>query len=263
MAYFRKLLLLFVVTVMTFMWGPDNSVATMVYNRIDPFNYGSIYLSYRGEGYGSNSLHIESTNSPVPPYHNTVSVRKSTEGYVPHYNGGSSIYSYDKRAIIEFDVDSILNANYFYLILSPWSVYASNDITEKVDVLSYRGDGYVQEEDYASGVYVGFADIVQPDSSLSWYTSNDVGGYLGDTMFEITDIVNSSIIDSMDYLGFNLQTQLVNLASYTGVLFRKPYILAVSESTGTSSIPEPSTIMLFVFGIAGLAGVRFRKKRSL
>ena len=45
----------------------------------------------------------------------------------------------------------------------------------------------------------------------------------------------------------------------TGGLSNRQYVDNVTI-TGTPAIPEPSTMLLFGIGIAGLIGVRFRKK---
>lgn len=232
--------------------------------KIDPIDYGQIehYEFYNGGG--SVPFTLRDTRDTVTSHSagnlfaDSPSVQKSGD-YFLH----SAAQALDTRAIVEFGTSALAGANFYYLVLSPWSMYAGNGITDTVNLFNYHGNGVVDLPDWGNGVSFGLFSILPPASG--WYTPDLYGGFVADARIDVTTLVNDYLSRGDPFLGFNVTTLLVNNPDPTGVLFRAPYILASSHaidfSTPPLPVPEPETYAMILEGL-GLMGFAARRKKQ-
>jgi len=195
---------------------------------------------------------------------------------------GSSYSTFPIRSFSQFDIKSI-STNYesYYLVFSPYSAWSFNttyaEDGEKAIIYAYEGDGtlystieYHMPELYLeykgdindynyTGVNHVIANVVAPSKNDSWYTSNGIGGYLGDLYVPIDNFIDIALAEGWEQLTFKIDP----FATTSG-LFRSPTILALNEwptSVNPVPTPEPSTILLLASGIIGLAGARRKLKK--
>jgi len=205
------------------------------FQHIQPANYGSYF------NYGSGQTYIESTNSETPPYLGWVEIQR---------NGPS----YERSALMEFNINTIPSFDKYYLALSPASIYWGNGLPSHLDVYSYVGDGLISISDFGSGTYSGTTYVNQ--DTLTWYTPNIYNDYLGTTYFDVTNFVNNYKTSGNQFLGLNIRSGDEGL---NGVLFRGPTLLALNGELQVSPVPIPSTMILFGSSLVALVG--FGKRR--
>ena len=229
-----------------------------------------VRLESNNFGYINNSSSIYSTNSAALPYSNSMKVTSSYQG------------------IAEFNISSLDSTNYYYLELSPRSIYSGNDPVSSIDVKSFIGDGLIGLDDYykkplldhesylavleaypepdgyvlelineyiASERFLTLGSLTIKDPGVySWYTPNNIGGYIGSSYLDITNLVTQSVSDGNNYLGFNV------IGSDSAHLFRPPVLLSSDIPLNLSAVPIPAAVWLFGSGLIGLIGFARRKK---
>jgi len=153
---------------------------------------------------------------------------------------------------IEIDVAALGSRNYYYLELSPWSVYLfQGPIAPQpmaLDLFHSIGDGIVTDADRGAGAFFTRATI--NDVFAGWYTPNQYGGFMGDSHVDITELVNDARAQSQQYLSIRLGVP--SDAPWLRGLFRTPAVISSDVS-----IPAPGAIALL--GFAGTASSRRRR----
>lgn len=170
--------------------------------------------------------------------------------------------SYDQHAIVEFDILTFSAVDSYFLVLSPWSIYAGNEVTDQAWISFYNGNGQIELADWGNGTPYGLFPITFPHSpncpSVDIYGWCLNGNTDGDTLIDVTSIVTQYMAASTPFLGFDISTIVIN-DNYTGVLFRRPYILAFSAEVAPSpdpTIPEPGILFMISLGFACLGWIR-------
>jgi hypothetical protein len=207
------------------------------FDRFGSSNYGYYYENF----FGSGSL--SATNLQNQPYSQSVEML-----------GGQN-----DEGFVEIDVNALSVRSHYYLELSPYSVYAIQEGIPPQNPWSLNvywsvGDGVVTMDDRGSGQFLERVAISQPGQS--WYSSNGLGGYWGDSYADITTLVNNARSNSVQYLSFRYGA--INWAddpwtpTFRGLL-RTPAVLATDFV-----VPAPGSIGLLA--ICGAFRLRRRKQ---
>lgn len=197
----------------------------------------------------------------------------------------SSSPAYPLRSFSQFDVQTLpKNYTNYYLVFSPravWSFHRDIDTTgEMATIYAYEGDGkiytsteYLLPEPYTEYYgdisdynYLGnnfiTSTVEMPNDSGSWYTPNNLGGYLGDQYILINNIVEAALLSDWENITFK-----VDPFSTTAGVFRMPTIIATNIELPSNSFNQPvpisSSFSLMFFPLVILFTVRKLKKNEM
>lgn len=190
----------------------------------------------------------------------------SDQSYGTHYhsNTGGSFgnpaglaevgnYSYEEvRGLSEYNLAGLADAADAYFTFDVYGTGLFSGVNNFpfdgiIDVVAYQGNNLEDISDY------------QAPATATIGSFSTVGLAVGQIFsFNITDIFNNALSGSWSSLGIRLQTEDTTNGGGAWV-FNDFRLTNTDDSTG--EVPEPATMLLFGAGIAGLAGIRSRKRK--
>ena len=157
------------------------------------------------------------------------------------FTHGTGSYS-GQDGIAEFSVTELVNAQHYYLEVSPWAVGAGWGYMQSFDIYEAYGNGLVQPDDFNAGTFFSSVSLSQGGDTAGWYNPNLYGGFYGDSYVDITSLVGGAKNAGESFLLFRYDAPQGNQ------LFRAPAILAsdsiLENQWGSGSVPEPTSVLL-------------------
>ena len=166
------------------------------------------------------------------PYEN--SIRLLSNGF----SHGTGSYS-GQDGIAEFSVTGLVNAQHYYLEVSPWATGGSG--MQSFDIYKAYGNGLVQPDDFNAGTFFSAVPLSEGGYLAGWYHPNLYGGFYGDSYVDITSLVEEAKNSRESFLLFRYDATVGGLH-----LFRAPAILASDSilENQWGAVPEPTSIVL-------------------
>ncbi len=153
----------------------------------------------------------------------------------------------DDRALLEFNLSSLSGTNISSAILDLDVADTLGPYPMTLGIYTYSGDGIINNDDFGAG-------------SL-WTTYNYNGE--NNVLLDLTGAISNQVNASQTYAGINIRGQNVSaLSNAPYVAFHntdnpRAALLRINE---TSSVPEPTSLLLFLSG-AGLIYLSRKNKR--
>lgn len=188
--------------------------------RVAAHNFGD--LEYRLGG----GIIVHSTNTDNPPYDGT-----GGSGWLQMQNWSPD---YQMDGVAEFRLADIAPALFYYLEVSPTSIFGGVGIPQTVTVFASRGDGVLTSADWQSGQSAGSVTITDP-YLVSWYSGNGIGGFTGDSHLDLTSVISEALASGWEFLSLRYRGDGVG----TALSLRAPFLLGTSNP-----IPSPSAFAL-------------------
>jgi len=218
----------------------QNLTATVTRHEATNFGYNDYYASVGTIVATNNTPFPESFDQYDPnvlygsqPFSNSILLLQNG------FTHGTESYS-GQDGIAEFSVAELINANYYFLEVSPWSTGGDGGMPS-FDIYKAYGNGLVQADDLNAGTYFSKVLLSQGGSLAGWYDANQYGGFYGDSYVDITQLVTNAKIDEESFLLFRYDTTDGGLQ-----LFRAPAILASDSilENQWGAVPEPASPLL-------------------
>jgi len=194
--------------------------------------------------YGPYDPNIQYGNQP---YSNSIDLLENG------YTHGTGSYS-GQDGIAEFSVTGLVNAQHYYLEVSPWALAAGGGFMASFDIYKAYGNGLVQPDDFNAGTFFSSVSLSQGGDPAGWYNPNPYGGFYGDSYVDITSLVEEAKNAGESFILFRYD------ATEGHEYFRAPAILASDSilENQWGAVPEPTSMLLTM--VAGCM-MLIRRKR--
>ena len=159
--------------------------------------------------------------------------------------------SEEVRGLSEYDLTGLASAASAFVT---FEVFSAGGLFSGVNDFPF--DGTIQIEAYAGNNLEDIPDYQAASLGIVG-TFSTVGLIVGNTLsFDITSIFNDAITNSLTSLGIRLRANPLNDA---GAWVFDTFRLTTDDLT--TRVPEPSVLLLFVAGLAGLGMSSARRRR--